>query len=144
LGPKKVHDRGDGYFYIPPGLVIFFYTTHGEYGKRAAAYSVLENPAAAYQGLVDEVSSIQAKGVYNVDPTQRQRIYDYAISFLEGEEATWGKHQAGDYTPDIDLLMLEDGSDAHLSNAIAFAQSAPNGDNYKIFHCCHCRYVAPD
>lgn len=135
----------DGALGVPAGIrVVHFYTVHGEYGKRASAYAVLAATTRdAYFGLVDPVREVQARSLVNLDGAQRVANYDLAS--LEGEDTVWNDHQAQrapNWNADIDLMVLERHREAHLRDALAVARAA-RGQDYDVVHCCHCRYVAP-
>jgi len=137
LGPKKLQRPGDGAAHVPSGSIVHFYTTHQEYGKRAAAEAVFAaNPQEAYTGLVDRVREVQAKTTFG------PQIYNYDLGHLEGEDRTWNDHQTNRFSADIDLLILDSGREGHLSDVFAFCREA-HGADYEVYHCCHCRYVEP-
>jgi hypothetical protein len=140
--------RADGTTAVPNGTrIVHFYTSHREFGKRAAAYAVFAAGAnTAYQGLVDNVREICAKSIWS-GLGSHTLIRNYSLSHLEGEDGLWNDHQAQRTTvvspcwdADIDLMVLQRGHEASLSDAFQAARAA-RGQDYEVFHCCHCRYV---
>jgi hypothetical protein len=142
--------RDDGTTIVPNGTrVVHFYTSHREFGKRAAAYAVFAAGAhAAYQGLLDNVRDIYARSILS-GPGSHTSVRNYSLSHLEGEDEVWNNHQAQRtsiekpcWDADIDLMVIQRGHEGRLSDAFQAARAA-RGQDYEVLHCCHCRYVEP-
>ena len=88
------------------------------------------------------------------DSEKMVQIYNYGLSFelRVNEEAIWKKHQAGEYSSDVDLLMLTHSRvrsalgmerGLHLSDAFKAAEKLNEGRAYDVFHYVPCRRTEP-
>ncbi len=103
---------------------------------------ILEAKASANsQGLSADmqiVESVLGRGFGN-----RQKVYNYTLAH-DGPnpndtraENLWRTHQKS--TAAVDLLIMKDGTDSNLANAVSFARS--KGEKYTVFHFLPCRHI---
>lgn len=161
----------NGYTRVPLGLVVNFYCAHGVFGTQAitiASQLFGDNDAAIDPARVmnlmqgdlsmdEAILQVKAEVNAHLDPNAmivdrmggqlRAKIYNYSLSYdgpRDSEQATedvFRNHHEGNYDTDVDLMIMKDGKQSSLANAIKFALSKRS---YTAFHYLPCRYVASD